>query len=213
MARKPPARSDVLPLETIARQGLPVSDPSPFAQGNPRADEGNDGRDELLHAISLRYRAPLRGFFAKRVRDASEVDDLTQEVFLHLLRRARGGAIEHVEQYVFQVAANVLRDWARRRKVRAMDVQESFDEDLHQPATDISPERVLLGEEAVRVMTAVLRSLPERTRDVFVLRTMEKRKYTEISVMLGISVRAAEKHMAKALARLGGALGGTPGGE
>ncbi|MGS1079593.1 RNA polymerase sigma factor [Pseudoxanthomonas beigongshangi] len=190
-----------------------MSDPSPFAQGSPRADGGDDGRDELLHAISLRYRGPLRGFFAKRVRDASEVDDLTQEVFLHLLRRARGGAIEHVEQYVFQVAANVLRDWARRRKVRAMDVQESFDEDLHQPATDISPERVLLGEEAVRVMTAVLRSLPERTRDVFVLRTMEKRKYTEISVMLGISVRAAEKHMAKALARLGGALGETPVSE
>lgn len=190
-----------------------MSDPSPSTHGASRAEPGNEGRDELLNAISVRYRAPLRGFFAKRVRDSSEVDDLTQEVFLHLLRRARGGAIEHVEQYVFQVAANVLRDWARRRKVRAMDVQESFDEDLHQPATDISPERVLLGEEAVRVMTAVLRSLPERTRDVFVLRTMEKRKYTEISVMLGISVRAAEKHMAKALARLGGALGWATEGE
>ena len=42
---------------------------------------------------------------------------------------------------------------------------------------------------------------------------MEKRKYTEISVMLGISVRAAEKHMAKALARLGGALGWATEGE
>lgn len=184
-----------------------MSDPSPFAQGFPPAVEGADGRDDLLNAISLRYRAPLRGFFAKRVKDANEVDDLTQEVFLHLLRRARGGAIEHVEQYVFQVAANVLRDWARRRKVRAVDVQESFDEEIHQPATDISPERVLLGEEAVKVMTAVLRGLPERTRDVFVLRTLEKRKYGEISVMLGISVRAAEKHMAKALALLGNALG------
>lgn len=184
-----------------------MSDPSPFAQGSPRAIEEVDGRDELLNAISLRYRAPLRGFFAKRVKDANEVDDLTQEVFLHLLRRGRGEAIEHVEQYVFQVAANVLRDWGRRRKVRAADAQESFDEAIHQPVTDISPERVLLGEEAVKAIAAILRGLPERTRDVFVLRALEKRKYGEISVMLGISVRAAEKHMAKALARLGSVLG------
>jgi RNA polymerase sigma factor (sigma-70 family) len=186
---------------------LPVSDPSPFAQDFARTIADIDGRAELLNAISLRYRAPLRGFFAKRVRDANEVDDLTQEVFLHLLRRASGDAIEHVEQYVFQVAANVLRDWARRRKVRAADVQESFDEAIHQPVTDISPERVLLGEEAVKVIAAILRRLPERTRDVFVLRALEKRKYGEISEMLGISVRAAEKHMAKALAQLGSALG------
>ncbi|WP_226469373.1 RNA polymerase sigma factor [Luteimonas panaciterrae] len=169
------------------------------------AEYGEDGLSQWNN-VSLRYRTPLRGFFSKRVKDAAEVDDLIQEVFLHLIRRARGGPIEHVEQYVFQVAANALRDWGRRRQVRDHDAHESFDEEIHQPVTDISPERVLLGKEAIKVVTAVLRGLPERTRDVFVLRALEKRKYAEIAAMMGISVRAAEKHMAKALAQLACAM-------
>ncbi|WP_407353903.1 RNA polymerase sigma factor [Luteimonas sp. R10] len=169
------------------------------------ADYGDD-RDSQWENVSLLYRAPLRGFFAKRVRDPADVEDLTQEVFLRLVRRARGGPIEHVKPYVFQIAANALRDWGRRRQARDTDAHESFDEQIHHPATEISPERVLLGEEAVELVAAVLRAMPQRTRDVFVLRVMEKRRYLEIADLLGISVRAAEKHMAKALAKLGRAL-------
>lgn len=170
------------------------------------ADYGEDCVKQWNN-VSLRYRVPLRGFFSKRVKDSAEVEDLIQEVFLHLIRRARGGPIEHVEQYVFQVAANTLRDWGRRRRARNQEAHESFDAEIHQPATDISPERVLLGKEEIKLVSAVLRALPERTRDVFVLRVLEKKKYAEIAVMMAISVRAAEKHMAKALAQLGGIMG------
>lgn len=184
--------------------GDPVSLPREPAS---LADFGEDSASQWEN-VSLRYRAPLRGFFSKRVKDPAEVEDLTQEVFLHLVRRAHGGPIEHVKQYVFQIAANALRDWGRRRQARDQDAHESFDEEIHQPATEISPERVLLGEEAVKLAVSVLRALPQRTRDVFVLRAMEKRKYLEIAALLGISVRAAEKHMAKALAQLGRAMEG-----
>ncbi|MGH8033492.1 MAG: RNA polymerase sigma factor [Luteimonas sp.] len=171
------------------------------------ADFGEDRAGQWAN-VSLRYSASLRGFFAKRVKDAAEVEDLTQEVFLHLIRRAQGGPIEHVHQYVFQIAANALRDWGRRRRAHDHDAHDPFDDAVHQPATEISPERVLLGEEAIQLVAKALRALPQRTRDVFVLRAMEKRKYLEIACLLGMSVRAAEKHMAKALAQLGRAVDG-----
>ncbi|MBT2745782.1 MULTISPECIES: sigma-70 family RNA polymerase sigma factor [unclassified Lysobacter] len=180
-----------------------MTDPASWPQESASLAEYGEDCVKQWNNVSLRYRMPLRGFFSKRVKDAAEVEDLTQEVFLHLIRRARGGPIEHVEQYVFQVAANTLRDWGRRRRARAQDAHESFDAEMHQPATDISPERVLLGKEEIKRVNAVLRGLPERTRDVFVLRALEKKKYAEIAVMMGISVRAIEKHMAKALAQLG----------
>lgn len=180
-----------------------MTDPASWSHESVALAEcGEDGAHHWNH-VSLRYRVPLRGFFSKRVKDAAEVEDLTQEVFLHLIRRARGEPIEHVERYVFQVAANTLRDWGRRRRARNQDAHESFDAETHAVATDISPERVLLGEEQIKLVSAALRGLPERTRDVFVLRVMEKKKYAEIASMMGISVRAVEKHMAKALAQLG----------
>jgi RNA polymerase sigma-70 factor (ECF subfamily) len=51
-----------------------------------------------------------------------------------------------------------------------------------------------------------LRQLPERTRDVFVLRCFEGLTHAEIARLHAISVRAVEKHFAKALSYLATAL-------
>jgi RNA polymerase sigma factor (sigma-70 family) len=158
--------------------------------------------------VALRYGAPLRGFFAKRVRNQSDVDDLVQEVFVHLIRRGQGESIEQFEQYLFETAANVLRDQGRRRQVREFESHESLDETVHVLRSDISPERVLLGREAVALVAATLKQMPERTRDVFVLRAFENHKYSEIAQMLGVSQRCVEINMAKALAFLAQVLDG-----
>lgn len=157
-------------------------------------------------AVALRYRAPLRGFFANRVRNPADVDDLVQEVFVQMIRRAEGEPIERVEQYLFQVAANVLRDLARRRQVRHYDAHDSFDETLHDGVSEISPERELLARESLSRLHAALRQLPERTRDIFVLRALEHYRTADVARMIGISTRAVEKHMTRALAHLASVL-------
>ncbi len=72
--------------------------------------------------------------------------------------------------------------------------------------SDFSPERVLLGQEAMAQVVAALRKLPGRTRDVFMLRCFEGLKHAEIARLYGISVRAVEKHSARALAQVSLAL-------
>lgn len=178
-----------------------------FSSTRPIAlrDFGDDEASQWEN-VALRFRAPLRGFFARRVRDAADVEDLIQEVFLRLVGRARGEPIEKVEQYLFQTAANVLRDSGRRSVVRDGDAHESFDEIVHDISSEITPERVLIGKESVGIVANALRELPERTRDIFILRTLERYKCAEIAAMLRISTRAVEQHMAKALSHLGRAL-------
>jgi RNA polymerase sigma factor (sigma-70 family) len=162
------------------------------------------GEDDLSRwdNVARRYRVALGGFFANRVRNAADVDDLVQEVFVQLIRRGRGEPIEHIEQYLFQVAANVLRDHGRRRLVRHQDEHYSFDEDIHIFATEISPERVLLGEESLARFENALEQLPERTRDIFLLRSMERCKFADIARMLGVSKSTVEKEMVKAMMHL-----------
>jgi RNA polymerase sigma-70 factor (ECF subfamily) len=72
---------------------------------------------------------------------------------------------------------------------------------------DFSPERVLLGKEALVRATAVLLELPERTRMVFVMRRLEGMRYLDIAARLGISVSAVEKHMTRAMAHLVSRMG------
>ena len=58
---------------------------------------------------------------------------------------------------------------------------------------------VLEGKAAVTHLLAALMKLPERTRDVFVLRMFEDLRPGDIADGMGISRRAVEKHFACAL--------------
>src|ERR1700722_11748150 len=72
----------------------------------------------FLANLDRRYRVPLIRYFGKRIREAYDVDDLVQEVFIRLVRQAAIESVEQIDSYVFQTAANVIRDRARRLAVR-----------------------------------------------------------------------------------------------
>lgn len=156
-----------------------------------------------LDDAARRYYAPLVSFFRKRTRNASEVQDLVQQVFLRLSQQPAVEAIQNPDAYIFQTASNTLRDHRRRQRVRERFVSSQLDAaDRLNPRTDFSPERVLLGREALALVAAAIRDLPERTRDVFILRCFEGLQHNEIARLYGISLRAVEKHAAKALGRI-----------
>lgn len=162
-----------------------------------------------MRAVAQTYRAALSGYFAKRVREQADVDDLVQDVFLRLMRRDGARGIEKLEQYLFRTAANVLKDRARRATARHAGEHDPFDEDRH-AGEAISPERILLGRESIAHLTAALKEMPERRRTVFVLHRFEGRSYSEIAKMLGVSVSTVEKHIVRAHAFLYRRLRGSP---
>src|SRR5687767_2146551 len=90
---------------------------------------------------------------------------MVQEVFIRLMARSSGGAIDNPEGYIFQTAANLLRDRARLQQARRTDLHDSFEETEHS-RVEISPERVLLSQEGVALLVRALFFLCYRTRRV-----------------------------------------------
>ncbi|RRN63522.1 RNA polymerase sigma factor [Caulobacter sp. 602-1] len=158
-----------------------------------------NGRPILEKAGPLRQ--GLARYFRNRVPDASEVDDLVQEVFTRIAARDSEEPIEHLGGFVFQIAANVLADRARRRFARKAEAHVPFDAERHGDH-DFDPHRILAGKETLRAATEALLAMPHRTRTIFVLHRLEGRKVREIALQLGISVSAVEKHMVKAMQHL-----------
>ena len=143
------------------------------------------------------YVPALRRYFSKRVH-SGEIDDLVQEVFVRMQTHTGGPPIEHLDRYLFAVAASVLTDLARRRAVRHEGAHETLDES-HHPIEELTPERVLMDREALEVVVTSIAELPARTRDIFVLHRFEELSCTSIAAQLGMSVSAVEKHIMKAL--------------
>lgn len=138
-------------------------------------------------------------FFVRRVGTRAEAEDLTQETFARLAAGGNKG-VRHANAYVFQAAANLLRDRARRQKVRAN--YQAASSGAASPEDLLSPERVLASRETLDCVSAALHELPERTRAIFILYRLENLKKSEIASLLAISVSGVDKHLVKAMAHL-----------
>ncbi len=169
-----------------------------------RAREGN-GENALLDRWAHEFRLPLIKFFQKRAPRTVEPDDLVQEVFVRLAKRADLTTIDRVEGYLFQTAASVLADLFRKDS-RQPEFIESFEETSHGEVV-LTPERVLMGKQALNQLIQELYALPERTRHIFVLYHFETIRQTDIAVRFDMPISTVEKHMARAnkqlLQRLG----------
>lgn len=145
-----------------------------------------------------RYIPVLRAWFTRRLRNPADVDDSVQDVWIRAQRHIDSGGVESVQAYLFQTAQSVLTDRIRRAGVRHETTHEPLT-DHHHPVEEITPERVLMGQQNIARVVALLEQMPERTRDIFVLHRFENIGYGDIARRMGISVSAVEKHIMKAL--------------
>lgn len=155
-----------------------------------------------IASIALRYKRGVHAYFLRRVGDRSEADDLTQDVFASLARRSRTEPVENLEGYVFQVAANLLRDRLRRQNVRPSIQSEGFADPYSRLVDEISPEREAISKDSYTRFVKALEMLPERPRTVFVLNRFEEMTGREIAALLGISQRQVEKDISRVLSLL-----------
>lgn len=137
------------------------------------SEHPSSDNDETMDSLMRSYGPPLRSFFRRRVAHDEEAEDLAQDVLMRLIRRGSFTDVSNLGAYVFQIAANILRDRKRRRATRVADEHEPVDEMQIDDAA-FSPERVLLGQEALDRLRTGLLDLPDRTREVFFLGRIER---------------------------------------
>jgi len=162
------------------------------------------GAETGVRGWLLQYGPALRRYFRRRA-GAAEAEDLVQEVFIRLVARSRGEAVEDVERYLFRIANNVLISRHRHDTAlvrRADEAAEPCDR-----ADEISPERALIGKQALSALAAAVQGLPPRTREAFVYHRFEEMTYAAIAVRMGISASGVEKLIQRAMEHILGRMG------
>lgn len=153
-----------------------------------------------LKELHREYRPAVMAFFLRRTHNYSEAEDLTQEAFIRIAGRL-DGAVRSVEPYLFQIAANLLGERARRAKVRS-DYLEGLSQIDGAGIELLDPHRVAAGREALTLLMEGLADLPDRTRRIFLLFRYENLDHRTIAESFGISISAVEKHIYRAMAKL-----------
>ena len=166
----------------------------------PAETPGESERERFLKQLTERYRQPLNAYFQRRVGSRNEAEDLTQEVFLRLVKRLDVETLDNPEAFVFTTAANLLRDRFRRGHTQRSHLAEVSQQ---QPGIEeLTPERVFDSRQHLEKVIEALEQLDERSRDAFILHRLEGMKHAQIAELYGVSVSSVEKYIIKALAVL-----------
>lgn len=159
-----------------------------------------------------RLRADLVSYLQRKGRGAVDAEDVAQEAFARVHRAGHDLAAADARPLLFVIARNIQLDrWkAEGREARRRSPGDLYDLDSgpHAVASEAAAaDQHLIGREALAAAAAVIRDLPPKTRDAFLLHRFESLTYRQIASRLGVSVSMVEKHVAEALRRLKAARG------
>jgi len=128
-----------------------------------------------------------------RIRGRFDAEDLLHAAYLRLEDYRKSHLVENVSAFLVKTAVNIGVDTYRRDRLTAKMKTESALIGENGPLQD---EVLAIRNRLVRVR-AGLAQLHPRTRQILLMHRLQKMKYKEIALQIGISQSAVEKHVAK----------------
>ena len=150
-------------------------------------------------------RPALVKYFKRKTGNPVEAEDLAQDVLLRALTHPNWKTQDQAKGYIFRTAVNRWRDNLRRQRLRGAVIpwdEASSEHADENTGSENLPERVLIAGEELNQVVRALEGMNVRTRTVLMLIKLEQMRVATVAEMLGISVSAVAKHLAKGIAQL-----------
>ena len=154
------------------------------------------GDAAAFEALVRRWQEPVARFLARYGHGPEQVADGAQDVFLRVYRAGPSYQPRAAfSTWLFQIALNVVRDAARRRR-------PTVSLDGCEPADNAEPSAAAAVRESAAVVDRALAALPEPLRVVVVLRHYQGMSFEEMSLVCRAPASTLKSRFAAALERL-----------
>jgi len=140
---------------------------------------------------------PVRNFIYFKTGDAQAAEDIAQETFMKLWEKRETIRRDTVKPFLFTIANNLFLN-----KLEHQKVVFNFASKYQQNNVSHAPDYELEMKEFDQRLQKALADLDEKKRTVFLMNRIDEFTYNEIADNLGITIKAVEKRMEKALAFL-----------
>jgi RNA polymerase sigma-70 factor (ECF subfamily) len=173
------------------------------------------GDQRSFEELYRRYKAPIFSFLLRQYATSETANELTQEVFLRVIRSA--GAFRHGSRFatwIFTIARNLAIDTTRKARYRKID---SLDENTGEkgpslgeriPNSGPEPDRAFTANRLRQDIAAAIANLPDEQREVFLLREYHGLPFSEIAEVVNAKEGTVKSRMRYALQSLRAELSG-----
>lgn len=146
-----------------------------------------------------RYHKHLYNFFVKISFDKELGHDLTQNVFLRMIKFKHTYRNEaKFKSWIFQIARNIYADHYRSNKVMTSDYQDIEIIGQQVDAIDVK----MVKDEKEKLLYIAMYKLDREEREILLLSKFEKMKYEEIAQIYETSVGAIKVKVHRAINKL-----------
>lgn len=145
--------------------------------------------------IFMRWYCPVRNSMYYKTGDMQEAEDIAQETFLKVWERRETVNIQTVGPLLYKISRNIFLNRIEHQKV-ALRFAADYQDNLYSD----SPDFLLEMKDFDQKLQASIAELDEKSRTVFLMNRIDDMTYSQIAENLGLSVKAIEKRMSKALA-------------
>src|SRR6266446_8655464 len=162
-----------------------------------RVKQGDSG---AFAQLVDKYKRPVINLLHRTLRDATEAEDVAQNVFVQVYKSAhRYRASAKFSTWLFTIARNLcLNEIRRRSRHRAESLDAPHPEQVDRPghqfedAKGFSPPDALLHEELEQKIQMALSELPDNQRIAILLCRQDELSYEDIARVLGCSLSATK---------------------
>ena len=167
-----------------------------------RAQRGDKRAFEML---VVKYQRKLARLLSRFIRDANEVEDVTQEAFIKAYRALpsfRGDSAFYT--WLYRIGINTAKNYLvalgrRAPTVTEVDNEEAEDIEVGEQLKDMNtPEQQLMTRQIAETVNSTLQALPEELRTAITLREIDGLSYEEIAQIMNCPIGTVRSRIFRA---------------
>ncbi len=165
------------------------------------------GDANAFEELVLKYEKTVYNLALRMVGDRDDASDMTQEAFIKAygsLSSFRGDSKFSV--WIYRIATNVcldfLRSKSRKQQVSLTVSDDDEDAQLDIPDPSSAPEQQLMQKMSMQSVEEGLKTLPDKQRQILVMRELGGMSYAEIGAALSLEEGTVKSRIFRARKRL-----------
>jgi RNA polymerase sigma-70 factor (ECF subfamily) len=162
------------------------------------------GDQKAFRKLRLKYYTPIFRLISRMIRSREEVEDLTQEAFIKAFTSLASFNEEYsFSTWLYKIATNNAIDYVRKRKLQTFSINkplesEESDYSFELQDTEPEPDQELIAVQRKKMLDDAMDSLPEKYRQVILMRHVDEKEYQEIAKTLNLPLGTVKAHIFRA---------------
>ena len=155
----------------------------------------SEGNLDAMTTIFDRYHVRLYNFFYQKIKDVAVCEDLTQNVFLKVIKYKHSYKGGKFVSWIFKIARNLFYDhYQEQKKTQPL-------EDIDDVSNELNEEAVEKKEEVSHLMK-VLNNLNDKDKELIMMNRIDGIKYEQIAEIIGSNTTAVKTKIHRIVKKL-----------